>query len=131
MRQKVNLYVCAYLTTLYVHISLRLFGYKNTFITLKRWRPKQRSWNRDAICDSVQHAASFIPGALCLAQALAAQHLLKSVGVYATMKVGSRLNGGRDFEAHAWLVHDKTVILGARGINLEEFQVMTEFSCTP
>lgn len=63
---------------------------------------------------AVRTAARRLPGARCLAQALAAQILLRRAGVQAEVRVG--LARGRDgrVEGHAWVEHGGRVLIGGR-----------------
>src|SRR5262245_19629964 len=60
------------------------------------------------------HAASrFLPGATCLVQACAALVLIGGRGYCATLRVGVRKDSGGKMVAHAWLLTQDCVILGA------------------
>jgi hypothetical protein len=56
-------------------------------------------------------ASRFVPGARCLAQALAGQVLLSRRGVASELRLGARREGGK-VEAHAWLEGADGVLLG-------------------
>jgi len=64
-----------------------------------------------AIAGAVRSAARLVPGASCLTQALAARVLLEQGGHSSRLHIGvSREHG--DFEAHAWVEHDGSIIIG-------------------
>lgn len=48
----------------------------------------------------------------CLIQAMAAQDWLAKSGLAGEIRIGFEKPGGPDFGAHAWLVHDGSVITG-------------------
>jgi hypothetical protein len=53
----------------------------------------------------VEVASRFIPGARCLARAMAAQLLLARAGYFTDMRIGVRKDGNT-LDAHAWLEYD-------------------------
>lgn len=56
-------------------------------------------------------ASRFVPGARCLAQALAGQVLLSRRGVASELCLGARREGGK-VEAHAWLQGPEGALIG-------------------
>jgi hypothetical protein len=60
---------------------------------------------------AVRTAARFVPGAACLAQAVAMQRMLAKQGHPSTLEVGVARSGG-GVEAHAWLVCDGAIVIG-------------------
>jgi hypothetical protein len=71
-------------------------------------RVKRLAW-------AVQAAARRIPGASCLTQALALQYLLARAGESAEVHIGVAKDGARGFEAHAWLEHRGSILVGDNG----------------
>lgn len=61
---------------------------------------------------AVEHASKVVPRANCLTRALALQYLLGRYGHASMMRVGVSQSSGGSFEAHAWVLHDHTVIIG-------------------
>ena len=60
---------------------------------------------------AVRAAARVIPGAACLAQALAVQRMLAARGRTSSVEVGVAKNHA-GIEAHAWLVCDGQIVIG-------------------
>jgi hypothetical protein len=60
---------------------------------------------------AVRTAARVVPGAACLAQALAAQRMLASRGRVSSVEVGVARNRA-GLEAHAWLVCEGRIVIG-------------------
>src|SRR5579862_4304800 len=75
---------------------------------LEAIRVKRLAW-------AVQAAARRIPGASCLTQALALQHLLARAGESAEVHIGVARDSARGFEAHAWLEHRGAILVGDNG----------------
>lgn len=61
---------------------------------------------------AVESAARFVPGALCVAQSLAAQAMLVRRGVPSTIHFGFRRSATGAVEGHAWLEVDGRVVAG-------------------
>jgi hypothetical protein len=61
---------------------------------------------------AVARVAPVVPGAACLAQALAARDWLARLGVPTVLRVGVRRSPASALSAHAWLEHDGHVVLG-------------------
>jgi hypothetical protein len=57
-------------------------------------------------------AASYIPGATCLTQALVAQTILRRYGYAPDLKIGVGRSESNRFQAHAWIELDGKVVLG-------------------
>ncbi|MEL7110632.1 MAG: lasso peptide biosynthesis B2 protein [Pseudomonadota bacterium] len=74
----------------------------------------------------VERVSRYVPGALCLAQAVTAQRLLAKMGFKTTMRVGVKSDDHDHLEAHAWLLYQGKVIMGGGGEDLGEFRVMTD-----
>jgi HAMP domain-containing protein len=66
----------------------------------------------DRVSWAVGSAARFVPGASCLAQAIAAEALLIRAGHPAEIRLGVAKDGRGRIEAHAWVEVSGRVILG-------------------
>ena len=66
----------------------------------------------ERIAWAVGVAASYVPGATCLVQALVARSMMLRGGFPAQVRIGVRPGEASRMEAHAWLVLDGRVILG-------------------
>jgi Transglutaminase-like superfamily len=77
------------------------------------------AWSEDLLVWAVGAASRYVPGATCLAQALAIQLVLKQSGRPASLHIG--VNGiERDhLDAHAWVVSQGRVLFG--GSNLGSY----------
>ncbi len=60
---------------------------------------------------AVQRASRRVPGATCLVQAIATQHMLHSRGVQSRIRIGVEKSDGK-LGAHAWLTVDDKIVLG-------------------
>ncbi|WP_420457504.1 lasso peptide biosynthesis B2 protein [Rubrivirga sp.] len=71
-------------------------------------------WDRAAITVWAVRAVSkrLLRNKPCLTQALVARHLLRKEGVETVLCLGAMRNEGGGFEAHAWLEHGGTVVIG-------------------
>jgi hypothetical protein len=65
---------------------------------------------------AVTAASRYVPGATCLAQALAAQVLLGRTGYPARLRIGVAKGEERKFEAHAWVESQGRVVIGGPGL---------------
>jgi hypothetical protein len=66
----------------------------------------------ERIAWSVRAAARRVPFATCLTQCLAARRMLQKAGYDAAIHFGWRRAAGEGFEAHAWLEHAGTTLIG-------------------
>jgi hypothetical protein len=64
------------------------------------------------VARAVRIAARWVPRASCLVQALAVRILLARTGHTARLHIGVALNGGRNFEAHAWVETEQGILIG-------------------
>lgn len=101
-------------------------GYDYFVQSPEKVRSEQADFSPEFIARIVQRVAKLVPGALCLAQAVAAQRLLARFGYETVMRVGVKSDEDKTLKAHAWLLFDDKVILGGRLSQLNEFQVMTD-----
>lgn len=85
----------------------------------------------DRIVWAVDRTADRVPGARCLARALACQVLLARFGRSSRLRIGvRRRDAGTGLDAHAWLEEDGRVIFGATAPD-GEFQALSEFDEGP
>ena len=61
---------------------------------------------------AVRAVSRCVPAATCLTQAMAAQFLLTRLGYASRVQIGVAKDNLRGFEAHAWLVHEESILLG-------------------
>jgi len=69
----------------------------------------------DKVAWAVMVASHYIPGARCLAQALATQVLLKRRGYPTQLRIGFIRGMGGQMSAHAWVESDGRVAIGGTG----------------
>lgn len=74
----------------------------------------------------IERLAPFVPGATCLTQALALQYVLGRAGHASRLKIGVRRDESGAFRAHAWVVCENRVVLGALGTPLDRFTPLAE-----
>jgi hypothetical protein len=65
-----------------------------------------------AVRRAVLRAARTVPGSACLAQALVAEHLLRSAGHAADLHIGVRRDDSTTLLAHAWVTSEGHVVAG-------------------
>ena len=63
---------------------------------------------------------SLFPHNPCLTEALAAHRVLRRQGFESVLRIGVRTESGRFKDAHAWVEHRGEVMIGARGMPLEQ-----------
>ena len=61
---------------------------------------------------AVAAASRYVPSATCLVQALAARTLLRMEGFPAHLHIGVAKESGQDFQAHAWVESQGSVVTG-------------------
>lgn len=69
------------------------------------------SFSMERLIWSVETASQFVPGAKCLARAVAAQMLLAECGHRAELRIGVAKSDNK-FQAHAWLEKEGKVLIG-------------------
>lgn len=67
----------------------------------------------DDIAAAMRHARHLLPQATCLPQAVAGQRLLARYGYPAEVRLGASRGKNGTLEAHAWVVCDQRVVVGA------------------
>lgn len=67
----------------------------------------------DDIAAAIRHAHHLVPQATCLPQAVAAQRLLARYGYPAEVQLGACKTKDGVVEAHAWVVCNQRVVVGA------------------
>jgi hypothetical protein len=79
---------------------------------------------------AIRAVSRLVPGATCLTQALAAQVLLARSGHDSQIQIGVHTGEDRRFRAHAWLVCQNEIVLGAaeaqRYVPLADWHTTTE-----
>jgi hypothetical protein len=93
-------------------LSFLPFDQVNKFLARRSKRRRTR-WNTSKahVLWAVRNTAAFIPGATCLAQALAAKYHLEHCGLKTQLHLGVAKDNGR-LLAHAWLQCDGETVLG-------------------
>jgi|SRR5579862_2883708 len=74
--------------------------------------PAQNPESIEKLVWSIRSAARFIPGATCLTQAIALQHLIARSGRVSRIQVGVRKDETARLRAHAWVEYEGRVVLG-------------------
>jgi len=69
----------------------------------------------DKVAWAVMVASHYIPGARCLAQALATQVLLERRGYPTQLRIGFTRDKGGQMSAHAWIESEGRVAIGGAG----------------
>lgn len=76
----------------------------------------------------VERVSKFVPGALCLAQAVSTQRILAKFGFETVMRIGVKSDDTGALTAHAWLIYQDQVILGGSVSQLSQYNVMTDLT---
>ncbi len=74
-------------------------------------RQSPAPFTMDQIIWSVRCAGTRIPGTTCLVKALVGHWMLRRAGIAAELKIG--IQNTPVFKAHAWVVVDSKIIIGA------------------
>lgn len=119
------LYWRALLTVVRVRIVLSLRSYKKVAAIYPARRIASALKPRE-IAAIVESVARVVPGATCLTQAAAAHYLLALYGHSSQIRVGVKTAKGRQFTAHAWLLHQDKVVLGGDQRSLAQYSVLTD-----
>ena len=110
-----------------VRLGLTFLSYN----VVKRWTPrapmrladegklKRTAWG-------VARAATLVPRASCLTQALAAQIILARSGYHSDIRIGVRRDDKGAVSAHAWLMSGERIVLGGETHELSDFAILTQ-----
>ena len=88
----------------------------------------------DKVAWAVMVASHYIPGARCLAQALATQVLLEWRGYPTQLRIGFTRDKGGQMSAHAWVESEGRVAIGGTGSMAHYYIVLPiqgEEGCEP
>ena len=105
---------------------LSLRGYKSFVQSPVQVNKNKINISPYSVAGAVERAAKFVPGALCLAQAVAAQRLLARFGYITTMRIGVKSDNRNSLKAHAWLIVEDQIVLGGLDPHLAEYKVITD-----
>lgn len=93
--------------------TLRRLLARMTQLTTKS--PEVNQAKVDKVVWAVKVAKRYIPGARCLAQALATQMLLERRGYPTQLRIGFTRDKGGQMSAHAWVESEGRVAIGGAG----------------
>jgi hypothetical protein len=97
-------------------LALWVFPYRRVEAAGKRW-PRRTARTSAAspgqIAWAIEAAGRRMPGASCLAKALAARVLLERAGYLAEIRFGVVKNDAQGLEAHAWVESEGQRLIGA------------------
>ena len=113
--KKLPLFAEAGMVTLACRVALSLVPFQTIYRSLPRPVAQRQSCDAAAIVAAVARVSRWIPGARCLAQAVAAHVVLARHGYPSTVHIGVRPEQSHDLAAHAWLTTADAVGLGAGG----------------
>jgi hypothetical protein len=121
-----HLFLFAIVVILIVRLGLSLLTFQH-FLTLYE---KLREYQKKRGCSPMLHperigwavdaAGQYVPGAKCLAKALAGQLLLGHWGRPSKVRMGIVKDGSNFVKGHAWLESDGIIIIGGR-VDLSQF----------
>lgn len=112
----------------FVNLHLKLLGFKRTYALLRFWLPKTAPCCPSLIHKTVQSAsiaAKYHPWATCLRKSLVLWFLLRRQQIAVEFKIGTRFER-EEFQAHAWVEHQGTVVGDRQGIQ-QCFRVFSNF----
>lgn len=110
----------------YVRVRLKILGYNSFEKTPVKINPIKANIEPEHVAQTVKLVANFVPGALCLAQSIAAHRRLAKLGWETTIRIGVKSDLGGEFMAHAWLLHKDKIILGGTESGLEKYRILTD-----
>lgn len=131
--ERYGLALHALVTLAAVRVVLSFQSYKVARRAFKKWATPGRlrigtdPWT---IRYYIRRAARFVPGARCLAQALAADIVLRQAGHDPIVRIGVVQRHGL-IEAHAWVMLNGRVILGDENGALDAYSVLTDLDVSP
>ena len=73
---------------------------------------QEKVFKEQILLQFINTASRLIPKASCLTKALAGHTILKFFNCQNDLYIGVKINSNSDFEAHAWLQKDQTILLG-------------------
>lgn len=97
-----------------------------TWLERKSVRQPMREVSIPVATWSVKHASRLIPGAACLAQALALRYILLRAGEECIIRVGVKVDDKTTFGAHAWVMYKNHCILGGTEEDLRSFSQLVD-----
>lgn len=109
-----------------VRIRLSILGYPFFEKVPIKINPNKANVTPERYAVIVKRAAKFVPGALCLAQAITAQRGLARLGYETTIRIGVKSDETANLLAHAWLLYQERVILGGSDSELQNYKTMTD-----
>lgn len=113
-------------------VCIRYLLLTQSYRSALAWIEKRASGRRsapispDVAAWSVHHSARLVPGAACLAQALALRYLLTRGDIECLIRIGVKPDSGKGFGAHAWVIHEGRCILGGRDEDLSTFSKLVD-----
>lgn len=113
---------------LLVRIRLSVLGYQSFIVSPIKVNPNKANVKPKQFALAVERAAKYVPGALCLAQAITAQRGLARLGYNTTIRIGVKSDEQANLLAHAWLIYEGHVILGGNDSQLEQYETMTDMN---
>ena len=75
----------------------------------------------DRVVWAVMVASRYAPAATCLTQALATKVLLSRNGYHAVVRIGVARSEAGEFQAHAWVESDGSVVIGGSESSLKRY----------
>lgn len=111
-----------------VRLRLSIFGYASFLRSPVAAHARPSNLTPIDVARIVMRVSKFVPGALCLAQAITAQRELARLGYKTKMRIGVKPDSAIGIEAHAWLVYKEKVILGGSGTGLEDYEVIANLN---
>lgn len=105
-----------------------MFGYKSIERSTVKVSSKKKPIDPVRVSRTVSRIAKFVPGALCLCQAIVAQRQSARFGYETTIKVGVKSNAQSHLLAHAWLIYEQRVVLGGTDAEMMEYDVIKEMT---
>lgn len=111
-----------------VRLALTFSTYRNIERHVAPAAPRTNGVGAGRIAWAVRHMAPLVPGATCLTQALAAQHMMHKAGKASTIRIGVKQGDDGQVAAHAWLVWDGKVVIGGASEDLSRYTSIADLA---
>ena len=78
------------------------------------------------IRERIRISARFVPGAMCLPRALAANYFLRRRGFESIVRIGVKRTDEGSVSAHAWVISGSTVVVGGDDNTVTQFSHLVD-----
>jgi hypothetical protein len=111
-----------------VRLGLTISSYKAVERRIAKPAPTANALQPGRIAWAVRNMARAVPGASCLTQALACQHLMARAGKASSIRIGVAQGDDGRFTAHAWLIWEEKVVIGGADHDLSRYASIADLA---